>query len=86
MLEETGLHIDIFDGFSSTSEYKIAGRVEKKVTIFLGSTKDKATVIQQEEIEAYKWLEYDAAYSSLKFENDKSILSSANEFLKEHNI
>lgn len=86
VLEETGLHIDIFDGFSSTSEYKIAGRVEKKVTIFLGSTKDKATVIQQEEIEAYKWLEYDAAYSSLKFENDKSILSSANEFLKEHNI
>lgn len=86
VLEETGLHINIYDGFSSTSEYKIAGRVEKRVTIFLGCTTDKETVIQQEEIEAYKWLEYDKAYSSLKFENDKSILAAARDFLAENNM
>ena len=51
VLEETGLHINIFEDFSSTSEYKIAGRVEKRVTIFLASTSDTSTVIQQEEIE-----------------------------------
>ncbi len=86
VLEETGLHIDIYDNFSSTSEYKIAGRVEKRVTIFLGMTNDKETIIQEEEIEGYRWLEYDKAYASLKFENDKSILAAAKAYLEEHNI
>ena len=84
--EETGLHINIFEDFSSTSEYKIAGRVEKRVTIFLASTSDTSTVIQQEEIEDYIWLDFDKAFSTLKFENDKSILISAKEYLSEHNI
>ena len=86
VLEETGLHISIFEDFSSTSEYKIAGRVEKRVTIFLASTSDTSTVIQQEEIEDYIWLDFDKALSTLKFENDKSILISAKEYLAEHNI
>lgn len=86
VLEETGLHINILDGFSTTSEYKIAGRVEKRVTIFLASTSDTNTVIQQEEIEDYIWLDFDKALATLKFENDKSILTSAKEFLAEHNM
>ena len=85
VLEETGLHINIIDGFSTTSEYKIAGRVEKRVTIFLASTSDTNTIIQQEEIEDYIWLDYDKALATLKFENDKSILTSAKEFLAENN-
>ena len=86
VLEETGLHINIIDGFSTTSEYKIAGRVEKRVTIFLASTSDTNTIIQQEEIEDYIWLDYDKALATLKFENDKSILTSAKEFLAENNM
>lgn len=86
VLEETGLHINIIDGFSTTSEYKIAGRVEKRVTIFLASTSDTNTIIQQEEIEDYIWLDYDKAFATLKFENDKSILTSAKEFLAENNM
>ncbi len=86
VLEETGLHINIIDGYSSTSEYKIAGRVEKRVTIFLAYTTDAYTVIQESEIEDYIWLDYDNALSMLRFENDKSILISSKEFLKEKNI
>lgn len=86
VLEETGLHINILDGFSSTSEYRIAGRVEKRVTIFLASTTDTHTVIQEAEIEDYIWLDYDNALSTLRFENDKSILISSKEFLKEKNM
>ena len=86
VLEETGLHINILDGFSTTSEYKIAGRVEKRVTIFLASTSDTNTIIQQEEIEDYIWLDYDKALATLRFENDKSILTSAKEFLAENNM
>ena len=86
VLEETGLHINIIDGYSSTSEYKIAGRVEKRVTIFLASTTDSRTVIQEAEIEDYIWLDFDNALSTLRFENDKSILLSSRDFLKEKNI
>lgn len=86
VLEETGLHINIIDGYSSTSEYKIAGRVEKRVTIFIASTTDTNTVIQEVEIEDYIWLDYDNALKTLRFENDKNILISSTEFLKEKNI
>ncbi|MCD7775034.1 MAG: NUDIX domain-containing protein [Clostridiales bacterium] len=81
VLEETGIHIRILKGFKSTSEYKIAGRVEKKVTIFLASTSDTQTVIQREEIEDYIWLDYSGAIETLKFENDKNILAMAKKFL-----
>lgn len=86
VLEETGLHINIIDGFSTTSEYKIAGKVEKRVTIFLASTTDTHTKIQESEIEDYIWLDYDNALNMLKFENDKSILISSKDFLKNKNI
>ena len=85
MLEETGLHINIIDGFDCVSKYKIRDRIEKMVTIFVGTTKDTSTVIQQEEIEDYIWLTYDKAMNLLKFENDKNILRSAYSFLNEHN-
>ena len=86
MLEETGLHINIIDGFSCISKYKIREKIDKMVTIFVGTTQDTSTVIQQEEIEDYIWLTYEKAMSLLKFENDKNILSSAYEFLNENNI
>lgn len=81
VLEETGINIDIIDGFISTSEYKIAGRVEKNVSIFLASTKDTQTIIQKDEIEDYIWLSFDQAIETLRFENDKKILFKANRFI-----
>ena len=86
VLEETGLHINIIDGFSCISKYKIREKIDKMVTIFVGTTQDTSTVIQKEEIEDYIWLTYEKAMSLLKFENDKNILSSAYEFLNENNI
>lgn len=85
VLEETGIHINIIDGFESVSKYKIKDKIEKMVSIFVGTTKDTSTVIQQEEIEDYIWLTYDRAMSLLKFENDKTILRSAYEFLNSNN-
>ncbi len=81
VLEETGIHIKILPGFVSTSEYTIQGKVEKSVSIFVASTTDTQTKIQQEEIEDYIWLNYSKAIKKLKFENDRSILEKAHEFL-----
>lgn len=85
VLEETGIHINVIDGFECISKYKIRDRIEKKVSIFVGTTKDTSTIIQQEEIEDYIWLTYDRAMSLLKFDNDKNILSSAHTFLNDNN-
>ena len=85
VLEETGIHINIFEGFESISRYKIRDKVEKTVSIFVGTTKDTSTKIQQEEIEDYIWLTYEKAMNLLKFDNDKNILRAANDFLNENN-
>ena len=85
VLEETGIHIQIIDGYESVSRYKIRDRIEKTVSIFVGTTKDTSTVIQQSEIEDYIWLTFEKALQLLKFENDKNILKTAYAFLNENN-
>lgn len=85
VLEETGIHVKIIDGYESISKYKIQNRIEKCVSIFVGTTTDTYTSIQPEEISDYIWLTYDRALSILKFENDKSIIISAHSFLNENN-
>ena len=86
VLEETGLHISIFDDFSYESRYKIGAKIEKRVDVFLAGTDDTQTVIQKEEIEDYIWLRYPEALQMLKFENDKEILESVSAFMAEHDL
>ena len=81
VLEETGLRIKILPGFKCKSEYSIQNRIQKTVQIFVASTEDTQTIIQQEEIEDYLWLTYERAYNQLKFENDKTILKDAHDYL-----
>lgn len=83
VLEETGVHIELLPEFSTKSEYTIQGKVEKSVIIFLASTQDRNTVIQQEEIEAFVWQPYEKALKMLNYENDKMILTRAHRFLQE---
>lgn len=84
VLEETGLHINLLDGFEGVSKYKIRNNIDKTVSIFIGTTEDTVTTIQEEEIDDYIWLPYDEALPYLKFENDRRILNDAVEFLKEN--
>lgn len=86
VLEETGLHITIFPDFKAKSAYTIQGRIDKSVLIFLATTKDTQTVIQQSEIEDYIWLGFDACLQTLNYENDKSILMRAKTYMDEHDL
>lgn len=86
VLEETGIHINIIDGFCKESQYKIGTRIEKRVEVFLGSTEDTQTILQREEIEDYRWLRFPEALETLKFENDKEILMSVKDFMTENAI
>lgn len=82
IFEETGIRAEFLPDFRYKSEYSIQGRIEKKVIIFLATTKDTNTIIQREEIEEYLWLKYDKAMNSLKFPNDKFLLNKAREYLE----
>jgi tRNA nucleotidyltransferase (CCA-adding enzyme) len=81
VLEETGIHVDLHDGFESISKYKVRGRIDKRVSIFVGTTDDVRTTIQEAEIEDYIWLPYSKAVPQLRYDNDKVILTEAYEFL-----
>ena len=86
VLEETGLHIHIFEDFCSESRYRIGAKIEKRVDVFLASTTDTQTVIQKEEIEDYIWLKYPEALQMLKFENDREILEGVSAYMAEHDL
>lgn len=86
VLEETGLKIQIIDGFSSKSDYKIQGKIEKNVTIFIAKALTGSIRLQEEEIDDYTWQTYDGAYNLLRFENDKTILKDAHDFLVERHL
>ncbi len=84
--EETGLDVEIIDGFSSKSEYTIQGKVEKAVIIYLAKAKNTDVKIQVEEIDEYTWADFDDALTMLKFDNDKAILSKAMDFISRFGI
>jgi 8-oxo-dGTP pyrophosphatase MutT (NUDIX family) len=85
VFEETGLRINIYPGFKCKSEYTIQNKIQKTVQIFVASTNDTQTKIQVEEIEDYIWLTFENAYKHLKFENDKTILKDARDYLITNN-
>ena len=85
VLEETGLHLKIHLGFEGLSKYKIKNTIDKVVSIFVGTTEDTTTRIQEEEIDNYVWLPYRRALDKLKFENDRKILRQARKFLRTNN-
>ena len=84
--EETGLDIEIIDGFSCKSEYTIQGKVEKAVVIFLARAVTTDVTTQEEEIDDYKWVDFETARKMLKFENDKNILNKAENFMRSKKI
>lgn len=83
VLEETGVHVNIHLGFEGISSYQIRDKIDKKVSIFVGTTDDEQTVIQESEIAAYDWLPFHSALARLRFDNDIKILIEAEKFLIE---
>lgn len=81
VLEETGVHVNIHLGFEGISSYKIRDRIDKRVSIFVGTTDDEDTVIQESEIAGYDWLPFHQALQRLKFDNDIKILIEAEKYL-----
>lgn len=85
-MKKQGLHIRIQLGYEGISKYKLRNNVDKKVSIFVATTDDMRTIVQEEEIDDFMWLAYDQAIGFLSFENDKKILREAVDFLLKNNL
>ncbi len=84
VFEESGLKVKLVDGFRATDKYIIDNLVEKEVVLFLGEADNNSlTKIQAEEIEDYRWCNYEEAQNLLTFDSGRRILSDANKFLCE---
>ncbi len=83
VFEECGLKVNLIDGFRATDKYNIDNFIEKEVVLFLGEADNSLIKIQVEEIEDYRWCNYEEAKSLLTYESGRRILSKTNKFLCE---
>ncbi len=82
--EETGLKIEMMDGFKQSVEYSPKPNVRKQVVYFLGVADDASKVVkQEEEVGDIKWIDLDAAEEMLTYENDKNLIRCAKKYLME---
>ncbi|MCH5314687.1 MAG: NUDIX domain-containing protein [Eubacterium sp.] len=86
VFEETGIKIQLHDGFERSSAYTANHTVKKLVTFFVGFSQDDNVTLQAEELCDYVWLPFDEAKHTLTFNNDKKVLSNAWHFLIDEGI
>ncbi len=82
--EETGLDIDLVEGFRTKAQYTINEEINKEVVYFIGKMKDVTDVtIQDTEVSAYRWVDYNKATELITYKDSKSILNEAMNFLSQ---
>ena len=80
--EETGLDVEIMDGFRETSDYCPFGRIRKKVVFFLAQAFTDNVRVQEEEIAEYTWVDLQQARKLCTYDNDLRIISKAETAIK----
>ena len=80
--EETGLTIDLLDGFRHSVEYYPRPNTKKQVVYFLGYAADDHTKRQEEEISEIRWIPLSEAHREVTFKNDKNLINQAKKFLQ----
>ncbi len=82
--EETGLDVTLLDGFRERSEYCPFGKVRKQVIFFLAESREGRVVIQEEEIDRFRWATYEEAVGLFCYDNDRRVLGAARQWLSGH--
>lgn len=84
ILEETGLSVDLKDGFREESFYTFTWggeEISKHVVYFLAEFSRQSVKVQESELNSVRLMSYDDAIKTLQFADIKSILTKANEFI-----
>jgi 8-oxo-dGTP pyrophosphatase MutT (NUDIX family) len=75
--EETGLKIELLDGFREIIEYSPAVNIWKTVVYFLAEALSEEVVYILPEVVDHKWLPLPEAGAQLNYENQKELLRLA---------
>jgi len=84
--EETGLTIELFNGFREQVTYSPRPGIKKDVVYFLGFARDSRTTRQEEEISEIRWINLDQTYNYLTYDNDRRLIQSAKRYMKQHKL
>ena len=79
--EETGLEIEICDGFRETSLYRPFGRIKKQVVFFVAKSKTHHVTLQKTEIDTFQWATLYEAMKLFRYENDLRVLTEAEKWI-----
>ena len=80
--EETGLSVDLQNGFRECVSYSPKPNVKKQVVYFLGYARDDRVQKQEEEVSELQWMDSEKARQMVTFENDHRLISKATQFLQ----
>ncbi len=83
ILEETGLTVDIVDGFRRAYEYKVKFFIQKTAVYLLAQFHDKNIVPQEGEVLDYWIVPLQKALALLEFDQDRKILQDAEDYLSQ---
>lgn len=81
VMEETGIRIDLQEGFRHAVEYYPKPNVKKQVIYFLGKAQYEEYTMQEEEIREITWADLDKAFYMVTFKNDKNLIREAKKYL-----
>lgn len=81
VMEETGIQIELQEGFRQAVEYFPKPNVKKQVIYFLGEAQYEEYTMQEEEIREITWADLDKAYYMVTFKNDKNLINEARKYL-----
>ena len=79
--EETGLTIELQEGFRQSVEYFPKPNIKKQVVYFLGYAPDDTVKKQEEEISEIRWIDLNKAQEAVTFRNDKNLINQAKKYL-----
>ena len=80
--EETGLDLQLEDGFRQAVEYFPKPNVKKEVGYFLGQAQSLEIKRQKEEISRITWTDIHKAYHMVTFKNDRDLIAQASQRLQ----
>ena len=84
ILEETGLSVDIVEGFRTEDSHPYTHKGEtrmKHIVYFLAEYADQAPRAQESELRSIRLMDYETAMAAFQFESTKRILTEADGFL-----
>jgi bis(5'-nucleosidyl)-tetraphosphatase len=86
--EETGIQAyTVLDDTSFVEQYsfkKDGETIEKTVTYFIARVESQAVTCQEQEIQAYTWVNFDTALQTITFDQAKRILQRVYDHLQAH--